>query len=134
MAESWSICPGGASIIVTLGNPMLAEYPGCTYEMGYVPNRKRKNKNPIEIFNNMSKLIKEKVDVSYLEKIVSAYNLNKVKASNNNVMLEDYHYDDKKYPPGKNSIEQLFKCKDLKSLMMSINEEFTVSTGIPKQS
>ena len=84
----------------------------------------------------MSRLIKEKVDVSYLEKIISACNSNRTKTSynKNNITLQVYQYDDRKYPPGKNSIEQLFKSEDLKSLMLSINEEFAVSTGIPKQS
>jgi predicted RNA-binding protein len=131
-AGPWPLNSSGASVIVTVGNPLLSEFPGCTYDIEHVQTRKRTSENTIDVLNNLTRTIKENVREGYLEDIIHAHNLNKYCV--NTARTKDFSYDEKKHPPGKSTVEASLKSENISELLNSINEEFSVSTGIPKQS
>lgn len=122
----------GASVIVTVSNPLLSEFPGCKYDIGHVQGRKRTSENTIDILTNVTRLVKESVREGYLEDILHAHNLNKYCV--NTARTKDFSYDEKKYPPGKNTVEASLKAENISEFLNSVNEDFSVTTGIPKQS
>jgi predicted RNA-binding protein len=119
-------------VIVTVGNPLLSEFPGCTYDIGNVQGRKRTSENTIDVLSNVARAVKESVREGYLEDIIHAHNLNKYCVTK--ARTKDFSYDEKKYPPCKNTVEASLKADNITELLNSINEDFSVSTGIPKQS
>ena len=127
-AGPWSLDSGGASVIVTVGNPILSEFHRCKYDLG---NAKGKMKmTSIEIINKITKEIKENIQTEYLEKIISSYLINK---QNNykSFKMKDFLYKEGKYPPGRNTIENIINNDDIHGLLGKINEDFSISTGIP---
>ena len=118
---------GGASVIVSVGNPILKDFVGCKYEIGNTTNVEKMSS--IEIINNYTKEIKEKVNTEYLEQTLKSYLINK-KNNSRSLKFKDYVYDDKKYLPGKNTVASLLKSDDVSGLLKDINENFSISTGI----
>jgi hypothetical protein len=131
-AGPWTLNSGGASVIVTVSNPLLSEFPGCAYDIGHAQGRKRTSENTIDVLSNVTRVVKESVREGYLEDIIHAHNLNKCCVTT--ARTKDFSYDEKKYPPGKNTVEASLKADNISELLNSINEDFSVSTGIPKQS
>ena len=118
---------GGASVIVSVGNPILKDFVGCKYEIGNTTNVEKISS--IEMVNNYTKEIKEKINTEYLEQTLKSYLINK-KNNSRSLKFKDYIYDDKKYLPGKNTVASLLKCDDVSGLLREINENFSISTGI----
>jgi hypothetical protein len=77
---------------------------------------------------------KDKITSKYLEIIIQKYLLKKKLNNKNPIKLQDFTYDDKKFPYSKNTIEQLFTKKTgsagVKNILNATNEKFSTSTGI----
>jgi hypothetical protein len=70
----------------------------------------------------------------YLESIIQKYLLKKKLNNKNPIKLQDFMYDDRKYPYSKNTIEQLFNKKigssGVKTVLNSANKKLSTTTGI----
>ena len=127
-AGPWTLNSGGASVVVSVGNPVLKDYSGCNYDLGN--NTSGGIISNIEMVNDATKEIREKVKTGYLEQILKSYLINK-KNNSRSLKLKDYVYDDEKYSSRKNTISSILKNDDVSGLLRDINENFSISTGIP---
>ena len=127
-AGPWTLNSGGASVIVSVGNPILKYFAGCDYDIGN--NTSRGINSNIETVIDTTKEISEKIKTEYLEQILKSYLINK-KNNSRSLKLKDYVYDDKKYFSGKNTISSILKNDDVSGLLREMNENFSISTGIP---
>ena len=144
----WNLNSGAASVIVTVGNPLLADFVGCNYDLGTQAGKIRNKGNQtsrvkddninngnstdaIHHINNLNKIIKDNINIEYVSRTIDSFLRNK-QNNNKNIKLKDYVFDDKKYPAGKNTVEQLFKSDDVTHAIKTLNENFSILTGIPE--
>jgi hypothetical protein len=77
---------------------------------------------------------KDKIISKYLEKIIQKYLLKKKLNNKNPIKLQDFMYDDRKYPHSKNTIEQTFNKKTgtagVKNVLNATNQKLSTTTGI----
>jgi len=137
ISENWLIPPGGSSVIVTVANPLLANLSGHISECGPLINKKNGKLSTVVIPKEVvstANIPKDKIISKYLEKIIQKYLLKKKLNNKNPIKLQDFMYDDRKYPHSKNTIEQTFNKKTgtagVKNVLNATNQKLSTTTGI----